>query len=91
MEAFLERNPDYFKLYYKKNRDKLNQYHDKWTQNNKKHLQKYQKIYHKKYYQKNKFENHLKIGKTKTKQKNIEKMLKLNEEKAAAFKASLHL
>ena len=90
MESFLERNPDYFKLYYKNKCDKLKAYHDKWCENNKDHLQQY----HKKYYQENKIEiidNKHKISKTSMKQQKIEKMLKLNEVKAAAFKASLHL
>jgi len=88
MEAFLERNPDYFKLYYKKNFDKLNAYHDKWCEEHIKEIKEYRK----KYYQEKKKEiidKKNKISKTKLKQKKIEKMLKLNEEKAAAFKASL--
>jgi hypothetical protein len=43
-------NPNYFKDYWIKNREKLNNYHDKWVEANKEQVKKYQREYHKKYY-----------------------------------------
>jgi len=39
-------HPDYYKEYYIKNKEKLNNYHDEWVKNNKETNKKY----HKKYY-----------------------------------------
>lgn len=46
MEKFKLNNPDYFKLYYKTNREKLNTYHNEWVKTNKQYVRKYQKKYY---------------------------------------------
>lgn len=43
-------NPNYFKEYYEKNKEKLNLQHKAWVEKNKIEYKKYQRKYHKEYY-----------------------------------------
>jgi hypothetical protein len=86
MDTFLERNPDYFKKYYQKNKNKMDTYHKNYCEENCDHIKEYYREYHKTY----QLKTTKKISRTKMKQQKIEKMLKLNAEKAAKFKASLY-
>lgn len=52
-------NPDYFKNYYIKNKEKLDAYHKQYKQQNAEAIKKYHKTYNKTYFQKIK-ENNLK-------------------------------
>jgi hypothetical protein len=65
-------NVEYFKEYYIKNREKLDNYHNDWIEKNKEQVKKYQKQYHKKYYiEKRLKEQNKKIEAFKKKLENI--------------------
>lgn len=54
MEKLKLNNPDYYKDYYQKNKEKLNNYHDNWVKENKASYRIYQKKYQREYYIKKK-------------------------------------
>jgi len=45
-ELFREKNPDYFKLYYKQNKERIDANHKKYAYDNKDKIKKYQKNYY---------------------------------------------
>lgn len=73
MEKFKLNHPDYFKVYYENNKEKLKNYHAEWVKENKENVKKYQREYQKKYIKKYR----------------KEKRFKEQNDKIEAFKATL--
>jgi len=85
LKEWKQKNPNYFKEYYIKNKTTLRAYHNEYVNNHKEKIKEYQRQYQKEYYKMNK------LSKSKSKQKCIEKQLKLQHQKSEEFKQSLQL